>query len=40
MDFEIYQNISNLPKGTYQLKANIQGLYFDSSNEEVKEYVK
>lgn len=40
MDFEIYQNISNLPKGTYQLKANIQGLYFDSSNEEVKESVK
>lgn len=36
MDFEIYQNISNLPKGTYELKANIQGLYFDSSSEEVK----
>lgn len=36
MDFEIYQNISNLPKGTYELKANIQGMYFDSSSEEVK----
>ena len=36
----ICQNISNLPKGTYQLKANIQGLYFDFSNEEVKESVK